>query len=301
MMNTRHNQIAVNTTEPSKVMYNGRLTMTQNNKTWIFVERSKEPLQITVSTDSLEKEIILKPRNSFAFWSNIVFNYGIGMLVDKNNPKRYTYPKNVYVNSSDTFPRIFRTPVKNIYNKGDFFVNLSIPHVNAFLLKPEAESYKANAGFWGVAVGMDYYYSPKHFINASAFGIMDIFIPFPAPVTYAGEHEFMSSMYVAASHNHQIKNFTIGYGLSYSRNSWDLRNYGRLDPPEPSRDPVKKAHNAWGFVLPVSYKFYEQLGVGLTYRPTFFRPALTQKFAYEHTISLDVSFRFKLSKTRKNS
>lgn len=87
LLNPSHTRLTVCTNEPSEIIFNSDTFNTVNNKTTLYVQRQKKALNIVARNDSLEKHLHIKPINSFAYWYNIVCNYGIGMLVDKNNPK----------------------------------------------------------------------------------------------------------------------------------------------------------------------------------------------------------------------
>ncbi len=101
IFNSRQTTLNIITNQPSRlVVANDTLKNKSNNKS-IVVNRDKEELKLTVFTDSLTKTVNLKSFNSFAYWSNFGFYYGVGMLVDFKNPKRYGYPKTVYVNFND--------------------------------------------------------------------------------------------------------------------------------------------------------------------------------------------------------
>jgi hypothetical protein len=71
------------------------------NKKEIWINRSSEPLEITVESTGNKKTVVVKAKNSFMYWANL-YNYGIGMLIDKNNPKRYYYPRTIYLDLQDT-------------------------------------------------------------------------------------------------------------------------------------------------------------------------------------------------------
>lgn len=122
----------------------------------------------------------------------------------------------------------------------------------------------------------------------------DFFVPFPAAVDISGEYELMSSRYASVSNNHRLGRFSFGYGLSYSKNTWDYRYYDRFDPPPLAREPIKRSHNAFGLVFPTYFQLGEQFNIGVIYRPTFFRPTMTYKFAYEHLISIDFAWKIRL-------
>jgi len=293
-MNQPHKNLTIYTTEPGKIIYNGDTIKTTDNKAYIRVERNKEPFSFIATTDSLAKTVQVKSKNSFMFWSNIFCNYGIGMLVDRKNPERYSYPRSIYLNSADTTSRHFSYGPAN--NKGELYLHLSLPHINSFRLIPENEGTKLNTGFWGLTIGLDYYYSKNQFISSGISGVSDFFVPFPAAVDISGEYESMSSGYVSLSNNHKLKRFTFGYGLSYARNTWDFRYYDRFDPPPPTRDPVKKRSNAFGSIYTAYFQTGDYFNIGVVYRPTFYRPKMTDKFEYEHLISVDFAWKIRLKK-----
>jgi hypothetical protein len=293
-MNQPQKNITVYTTEPSRIIFDKDTIKTLYNKVNLSVDRKNEKLQIVARTDSLIKTFEIEPRNSFMYWSNIVCNYGIGMLVDRNNPKRYSYPQRIYINSSDTTSNYYLFGQSN--NKGELHLHISLPHINSFRLTPDNEGAKINTGFWGLTVGLDYYHSKNQFINLGVSGVSDFFVPVPAAVDISGEYELMSSVYLGLSNNHRYRRLTIGYGLSFSRNTWDLRYYDRFDPPPPTRDPVKKSHISFGLVVPSYFQIGEYFNFGVIYRPSFYRPTVKENFKYEHLVSIDFAWKIRIKK-----
>lgn len=291
ILNGPHKSITVYTTEPSKIILHTDTINTIDNKANFNVERRKEPIIITASTDNLTKEIEVEPKNSFMFWSNIC-NYGIGMFIDRKNPKRYSYPQRIYLNSTDTISRYYKYGKAN--NKGELLLHLSLPYINSFNLKPKNEGTKINTGFWGLTVGLDYYHSKNQFLNVGVSGVLDFIVPFPAPVDFSGEHEWMSSRYVSVSNNHKLGRFSLGYGLSYAKNTWEFRYYDRFDPLPPTREPIKRSHNAFGLIFPSYFQLGEQFNVGVIYRPTFYIPTRTNQYVYEHLISIDMAWKIRI-------
>ncbi|HYC28150.1 MAG TPA: hypothetical protein VEB42_05025 [Chitinophagaceae bacterium] len=294
IVNGPYTSIKVYTTAPTTIIHNHDTIKTRSNRANLDVKRQDQTLSITAVTDSLTKTFKVEPRNSFMYLYNILSNYGIGMLIDKDNPKRYSYPKRIYINSGDTISKYFRYGQSD--NKGELYLHLSLPYINSFQLKPENEGAKLNTGFWGGAIGLDYFYSKDKFISAGFSGVSDFFVPVPAAVDISGEYEVMSSIYFSLSNNHRIKRFTIGYGLSYARNTWSLKYSNSFNPPPPARDPVTKSSNAFGLIFPVYFQLGEHFHLGAVYRPTFYRPNLDDKFSYEHLISIDLAWKLRLGK-----
>jgi hypothetical protein len=75
-----------------------------------------------------------------------------------------------------------------------------------------------------------------------------------------------------------------------------LKDYGGEQEPPMEREPVKKSDDALGFVFPAYMYFRKVLGVGVIYRPSFYRPNMTDKFQYEHLISIDFVWKIRLKK-----
>ena len=295
ILNQPYKNITIYTTEPSKIIYKQDTIETKNNKVHLTVERKKEILSIVAMTDRITKPIEIKPSNSFAYWLNIYpASLWTGFLIDKNNPKRYSYPERIYINSADTISKHYGYSQSD--NKGELYLHLSLPHINFFSLKPQDETRKVSAGFWGVAIGLDYYHSKNQFINLGASGVMDFFLPIPAAVDLSGEHKAANSVYVSLSNNYKIGRFSIGYGLSYGRNTWSFSYIDRFDPPPPTRDPVTKNYNTFGLVFPTYFQLGEHFNIGVVYRPTFYRPNLIDKFSYEHLISIDFAWKIRIKK-----
>jgi hypothetical protein len=296
-MNQSHENIVIYTTQASKIIYKqDTISTLKNNRVRLTVERQKEALKIVISNDSLSKTVAIPSKNSPEYNLNILCNYGIGMLVDRKNPKRYAFPKRVYINASDTLNQYFK--YRQLSNKGALYLHFSLPHINSFHLTPENEGAKVNTGFWGFTVGLDYYHAEKQFLNIGVSGVSDFFVPLPAAVDLSGEYELMRSRYISISNNHSIKRFKLGYGLSYARNTWEFIFYDRFDPPPPTREPVKKSAFAFGLIFPTYFRLGERFNIGLVYRPTFYRPNSTINFRYEHLISVDFAWKVRLAQIK---
>jgi len=294
ILNQSKTFVHVHTTEPSLIVQGNDSVKTIKNKALLTVERKNEPITIITITDSLKNQIQVNPRNSFAYYYNIFWNLGIGMIVEKNNPKRFDYPMSVRINPNDTTVKVY---INNIVpEKGNLFLHISLPHINNFYLNPDQENTKINTGFWGATIGVDYLYSKNKYINLSASAVSDFFIPVPAAIDLSGEFELMSSTYLMLSNNHKINRFSFGYGISFGKNIWDLNYIDRWDPPPPTREPIKKSHYSFGLVCSSYYQIGKRFDLGIVYRPTFFRIKTEEIFKYEHLISIDFAWKIRLIK-----
>ena len=77
------------TDAPARVIVYDDTLSTIHNEIKFMVGRQKDPLPITVFNDAVSKNLSIVSHNSFAYWANLGFLYGLGMLDDKDNPKRY--------------------------------------------------------------------------------------------------------------------------------------------------------------------------------------------------------------------
>ena len=284
-------RIDIITNTPAKVLIDNDILDNVHNRTKIQTLRDIRPLKISSFNDSISKSLIIDSRNSFAYWLNI-YNCGFGMLIDKDKPKRYTYPARIFVdmtNNKNTY-----TLFDPLIKKGELHLHFSLPQINSFLLNPDNENdYKSSLGFWGFRAGLDYYYKRNQFVNLSFSGVSDFYL---FPVEISGENDIMSSLYLSLSNNYKLKRFSIGYGFSFSSNTWDHRYSTWGDPPPPKREPVKKTNSAIGFIFPFYYQAGTYFFLGMIYRPSFIKVFPTTEMRYEHLISIDFGWKIPLTK-----
>jgi len=295
VLNRRTQRIDIVTNKRADVKINDKVVINVNNRTKFIAVRDIQPIKLFVFNDSMSKELLLDSKSSFPYWFNIYANAGLGMLIDKDSPKRYVYPKRVYVdmtNNLNTF-----TTYNPIIRRGSLQLHCSFPWINNFLLNPiDENNYKFNTGFMGISLGLDYFYKTNQFLNISASGVMNFFIPFPAAVDYSAEVDMMESAYLSLSNNYRIKRFSIGYGISYSKNIWAHKYFDWGDPPPPTREPVTKTDYSIGLIFPLYIQAGEFFEIGLLYRPSFLTTRPLTKFKYDHLISIDFAWKIPLIK-----
>ncbi len=106
-MNGPYNHITIVTDVPNRLIVDRDTVNYLSETKRIIVPRSADPLEITAISERQTKTVAVQAHNSIAYWLNIYFNYGFGMLVERNNPKRYTYPRRIYLSlaaPNDSFP-----------------------------------------------------------------------------------------------------------------------------------------------------------------------------------------------------
>ena len=291
LFNKRTERINLFSEKPTRIQVNNQYYQLGHEDV-ITVERKRDTLLIIAESDSIRRVIKLKPKNSFLYYANIYY-YGIGFIWDYKSPKRYTYQKNVFIKSHD-----FTNPPEKFFpsGKGQFNVVLSLPWINSFYFHPQNELVRQNTGFWGGALGADYYYKDRKFVNLSANAVADILVPVPAPVDYSGEYSLMSSEYISLTDNFQFRQFTAGYGINYSWNTWDLINSMKYYALTHSLGHISKSNQAIGMTFNEYYRFGKYFYVGLIYRPSIFKVYPVREFRYEHLISIDFAWKWNFRK-----
>ena len=270
------------------------------------IKRSKEDLNIKLLSDSTERLYIVKASPNAAFlYANLICYPILPVMygVDFTNQKRFYYGKSIMLNFYDTTSVIRPKISKGYYdywtknfptNEGQINLTYSFPWVNSFYLQPTQETSKANTGFWGISAGLEYYYKERKYLSLTGSAVMDFFIPFPAAVDFEGERESMYSVYTSLTDNFKFRRFSVGYGLNFSRNIWKFSYHGGDSPP--TREPTTKSSNSLGFTIDGYHQIGKRFHVGLVYRPTLLNVYPDIDFKYEHLISLDFKWKFRLKK-----
>jgi len=299
ILNEKNYNIYVKTNSPKKaqIKYNDSI---YELPTMLNVQRSKNDLSMTLISDTLKKDFLIKSSLSEEFvYKNLVWLpfAPIGYLVDLSNDKRYTYGKLAVLNIFDKegIVRNERRP-KYITKQGQANLMMTLPFGSSFYMQPQNESPKKMAGLIGIGTGLEYYYSDKKFIN---FTLTSCFMnenPFPEPVDRWYEHEYMGSTYFMITDNIRLNRFSFGYGLSYSSNKWKLTYLGGVDSiPKPRQDPISKTSHSVGFAFNGYYQIGKVFCIGLIYRPSFLKVYPEAEFKYEHLASLDLTWKIKLA------
>ena len=113
------------------------------------------------------------------------------------------------------------------------------------------------------------------------------------------EKEYCSSVFLSLTNNHRFKLFSIGYGLSYSHNSWTLTyntGYSFENSPYVAQ---KYIGNTFGLIFTGYWVTKTSFSLGVIYRPSFIRLNTSPTFKYEHLISIDFAWRIRLKTIAK--
>ena len=249
-----------------------------------YIPRSDKPLSVKLQMDSIQKTIILKPKSSFAFWYNIYCNYGIGMLIDKDNPKRYGYPNRNYLKLQDTTIKNFRFAPTN---KGTINLSLSLPFTTFFNIQTIDKQFNS-AGVIGLEIGLDYFYKNNSYLSVNLGTATDKF------GDYVGTGEIQTADVIFASlrKNSIVGSFDLGYGLNASLLNWSKQTIGATTTINES---VKNL--GLGLSLSAQYRLGNYFRLGILYQPDLLNTSFKPAFSYQHYISLNLIWKLPIRRS----
>jgi hypothetical protein len=251
-----------------------------------YIPRSNKPVKVNLQIDSASKTILLLPKNSFAYWYNIPSTYGIGMLVDKDNMKRYGYSKRNYLKLQDTLIRRSNfAPTK----KRTLNLSFSLPYTTVFNIKAIDKRYKS-AGAFGLEAGLDYFYLDNNYLSADLGIATDRFGEHFGP----GYIQAADVKYSSLRNNNIIGSFDVGYGINVSQLRWSQQTIG---------DTIKIDHliksTQLGMSLSAQYRLGYYFRLGVLYQPGFLKTDFKPSFYYQHYLSLNLSWKLPLYRPGK--
>lgn len=118
--------VKISSDTASQVVFEQDTLQISKKQIKIRPKRSKEAVKLTVLKDSLQKNVYLDSKISTIFWVNILYTYGLGILVDLTNDKRFTYKHNLHF-VTDSITNTIEISNKKITSipKNSFFVYTS--------------------------------------------------------------------------------------------------------------------------------------------------------------------------------
>ncbi|KAI9463094.1 hypothetical protein F5148DRAFT_1286225 [Russula earlei] len=246
-----------------------------------YILRDNRPITIRVQVDSTIRDITLQPRNSFAFWANIYFNYGIGMLVDREEPKRYGYRPDTYIFVKDSAIHLSRFPPMR---KGTVNLSLSLPFTTFFNMQQVGHEQYRSAGLFGIEAGVDYAYATNRYLSLRAGAGTDAL---PLEYLHFGPSFKLegNSFFASLRNNYVLGSFDLGYGISVSKFNWSKT------PINDSVHPYQGVSNiSAGLSLNAQYRFGKHFRVGILYQPGLLNTSFQPAFEYQHYISFNLTW-----------
>lgn len=314
VFNGDYTRVFLYTSSPAQVVYKTDTLQTEFkngfNAVTLSVPRSKDSLSLSIVSDSLDKKLNIPSRKSFAYYLNFYPVWWPGILMDMNNPRKYTYKSPLILDENlsivKDIPRGLKRDMSErkkllpnpderrfMTYKGDIYIAVSMPYANYFSLRPEYEKRKDNFGFFGIGLGLDYYYSDKRFVSLTSSFSTDYPVPVPMGIDSEGAYTYVYSADILLTHNHRLKQISYGYGLAYACNLWYYED-------KENDIHYSRSSSNLGIGLKGHYHFSSKFAVGLIYRPTFvvLNSADNKTFRYEHLLSIDLAFKFRLNKRK---
>jgi hypothetical protein len=288
IFNDKHKIVGIFTNKPASIIYQNDTFLTdKKNRLLLPVLRSKQPLNLIVFDDSLSKKVTVPYITSPTFYWNIYNGIQpVGFFIDWKNPKRYTYSDRIYVNLRDTV----NTFESVNYAKKAVFLNLSFPLYNNLRMQYEREDKDVKFGLIGLSAGLEYCYKSKKSLSFSMVVIPNSGYGFDGLNSRIAKD--LSTNYMSLTHNHFMKKWTIGYGISYGKNYIKEGDFERSIPYS------LKSYNVWGLETNAYYRVGNVFQIGLKYRPTFYRFDAENPIEYEHLISFDLRFKLPLNEVK---
>ncbi|HEY4151211.1 MAG TPA: hypothetical protein VGM41_19875 [Chitinophagaceae bacterium] len=255
-----------------------------NPKTFV-VPRRKKDLVVHLQLDSVVKTIMLRPQNSFAFWFNIYMTYGVGMLADKDNPKRYGYPGWNYFSMKDNIIRRERfEPIP----KGTWRFAGTLPVISSYNMRLPVGHY-LSGGVLALEAGVEYFYKDDRYFSLNAGTGTD------RGAEHIGRfyYDYSNAGYASFRNNYVVGSFDLGYGLSLSNMQWRRVSNG----DSTVKDALSNS-TVLGLSLSAQYRFGQYFRMGFLYQPGLLSTNFSPAFDYQHIFSLQLTWKFPLNPQR---
>lgn len=176
------------------------------------------------------------------------------------------------------------------FQKGDFRLKFTLPYFNHIALYPGKVFRESKFGFVGEALGFEYNYSSTKFLETSLSLNATSDIPVPAVIDKE-YRKFISTIYFSLTDNIIKQRFTIGYGINYAYNAWREEYNNDIMIPIYYTQYINKT---LGITLNSYYRLGKTINIGLIYRPSLILLNNSFDAIYEHLISIDFNWRFRL-------
>jgi len=289
ILNSNYVSVDVRTTEPAKVILQQDTFSTKNNKVALTVRRQADPLLLTVQTDSITKEIEVSSKISSIVYLNFFWLYGF--IADLNNPNRFTYPRSIQLDMSTDLPDY---TINYLPQKGEIYFMLSIPYVNNFLVSPRINQpkYYLSSGLFGIGGSVDFYYKDDRYLKVGSAVALNSFLSSSFGQEPVATFE---SVYLSLSMHRKISPLSYGLGVTYGQNAWGLNDVENIDVNGDVYHSYEGgSESVFGIYSSAQLQMTDAFHIGFIYRPTFLQNSGNTIFKYEHLISLDFAWKFRL-------
>jgi hypothetical protein len=263
---------------------------------YLTAKRGKhEQVDVTVKEGATERVVHIKPIQSAVYYYNIYSFYGLGFVIDWPNENRFTFPRVVYIDKSDTGKRGYLAG-KPLHNK-KWEVTLNPPLINIYTTKFNYLEPSANP--FGVVGGVNWHYKPQAFFSAGLGACFGSYFHLarkvgPSSFMYNAPLERKSDVYLNFMYNRQWGRFDAGAGLNVGRHT-GLRFYQRYQIVDTAI--YQADYMSLGAACSAHYRVWEYCYFGFSYMPQIAAVnAGNTKVLYEHALNFGISVRIGASK-----
>ncbi len=249
------------------------------------VKRSKYDIVLELHNDTINKTVQVPSKLSPAFTVGNLFSAGLyGYLIDLTNPRRFTYPKSVYVDMvSDNIV------LNNNYfepGKGSVFLTCNLPLISQFY-SYDGNSYSSQMGVWGIGSGIEYYQTPKEYFSIQFSAMLGVSEELPPDQDLYRKYQSTMAFYIGLRQNFKKQKWHFGLGPAYTSivNKQYKQYVGTY---------TKQIYQGIGFSLTSSRQLTKHAYVGVVYTPLVFTRNRFYTIGYQHSISLDFSLKFRV-------
>ncbi len=258
--------------ENAKVILNEKDTFCCNVDLF-SVKRSGNLLEIQVKKDSLQKTVFVRPVLSSTYVFPNLLNglfYGGGYFIDLASRKRFTYPKDIYINlnkkdnqystgaDNQQINLVIHVPVINTYNSS------MARQVLSYIVNPNgAINYSDTVvsgqnntwGFLGFCGGMEFYLNKNYYLSGTLGS-------YPKSTIFLYSSSNRAYQYMSLSINRRFERFHIGAGLA-----WEKFSYSN-DPDSENSDPIGNVDtHGYALRLEAQYQLSDDWYLSTTYQP----------------------------------
>lgn len=251
-----------------------------NNMARLIVRRSNKKLPLTVVSDTGSYSFAVKPTLSWLFWANVYPLYGLGFLVDYNNPNRFTYPHFVYPDPrrKNRVGYLTKAPLM----RSDWELSFTPPLVNGFVFNPARMDLRGSV--LGIGGGAIYHHRDNAFwwvevgaATAGNGGRGAGYRRFDSTNMYTKVN--LSGWHINMRHHHSLGRLDVGYGLSSGERK------GKEYYATRSGDSLynRFSHFSAGLSISANYRITNSFYGGVSYQPQLYDISkVNMGFSYSH-------------------
>ena len=306
LFNKPYKTVSINVDTPCKLVIEKDTFAIKQEEKIKFARKNGGITFTTIALDSVKNDYFIPSKVSSTIYWNIPVLGITGIIVDLFSRKKFSYPHyiNLTPGAKSTKYTTYRTT-----QKGDIFFNVSIPLFNVIEVNMPLTGSNLQGNMLGFGLGLDYYHTNNQFVNLSGTSINDFFTLKETNLDDTYSFTDIRSNYLSITNNHKIKNISLGYGLSYSRNQY-LDDYDTYLPvidsttkiiPYNKKNSTSEVTQNVGLFFTLKIQAGKYLYASFNYRPSIIQLGRIDPYVYEHYTGFELCYKFKANKQKEKS